>query len=65
MSKLWRALWRTHFFAGLIIAPALLWFAFTGLIILYTDPVDEALNRDVMTVQVGDGEVPQIGRAHV
>ena len=58
MSKLWRALWRTHFFAGLIIAPALLWFAFTGLIILYTDPVDEALNRDVMTVQVGDGEVP-------
>ena len=58
MSKLWRALWRTHFFAGLVIAPALLWFAFTGLIILYTDPVDEALNADVMTVQVGDEEVP-------
>jgi uncharacterized iron-regulated membrane protein len=58
MNKLWRALWRTHFFAGLIIAPALLWFAFTGLIILYTDPVDEALNGDVMTVQVGDNEVP-------
>jgi uncharacterized iron-regulated membrane protein len=58
MSNLWRALWRTHFFAGLIIAPALLWFAFTGLIILYTDPVDEALNGDVMTVQVGDNEVP-------
>ena len=51
-------MWRTHFFAGLIIAPALLWFAFTGLIILYTDPVDEALNRDVMTVQVGDNQVP-------
>jgi uncharacterized iron-regulated membrane protein len=58
MSKLWRALWRTHFFAGLIIAPALLWFAFTGLIILYTDPIDEALNDGVMTVQVGDREVP-------
>lgn len=58
MNTLWRALWRTHFFAGLIIAPALLWFAFTGLIILYTDPVDEALNGDVMTVQVGDSEVP-------
>lgn len=58
MSKLWRALWRTHFFAGLVIAPALLWFAVTGLIILYTDPVDEALNANVMTVQVGDNEVP-------
>ena len=58
MSKLWRALWRTHFFAGLVIAPALLWFAFTGLIILYTDAVDEALNGDVMTVRVGDNEVP-------
>jgi uncharacterized iron-regulated membrane protein len=58
VSKLWRALWRTHFFAGLVIAPALLWFAFTGLIILYTDPVDEALNGDVMTVRVGDEEVP-------
>ena len=58
MSKLWRTLWRTHFFAGLVIAPALLWFAFTGLIILYTDPVDEALNGEIMTVQVGDSEVP-------
>jgi uncharacterized iron-regulated membrane protein len=58
MSNLWRALWRTHFFAGIIIAPALLWFAFTGLIILYTDPVDEALNGDVVTVQVGGNEVP-------
>lgn len=57
MNNLWRALWRTHFFAGLILAPALLWFAFTGLVILYTDPVDEVFHGDVITVDVGESEV--------
>lgn len=37
-SRRWRALWRTHFYAGVFSAPVLLMFAVTGLVILYTQP---------------------------
>ncbi|MFM8857434.1 MAG: PepSY-associated TM helix domain-containing protein [Actinomycetota bacterium] len=52
-SGLWRRLWRLHFLAGLIIAPALIWFAVTGLVILYTDTVNEATNGHLYNVPSG------------
>jgi uncharacterized iron-regulated membrane protein len=38
-GELWRRLWRLHFLAGVIIMPMLVWFAFTGLVILYKEPI--------------------------
>jgi uncharacterized iron-regulated membrane protein len=38
-SRRWRAVWRTHFYAGIFSVPFLLLMAFTGLIILYSQPI--------------------------
>ncbi len=56
-GRLWRRLWRLHFLAGIVIAPALLWFAFTGLVILYSDVINEKTNSAEFTVEVGRDEV--------
>lgn len=56
-GRLWRRLWRLHFLAGVVIAPALLWFAFTGLVILYSDVLNETMNADEFVVPVGTQEV--------
>jgi uncharacterized iron-regulated membrane protein len=37
-SRRWRAIWRTHFYAGILSMPFLLMMALTGLVILYTQP---------------------------
>lgn len=47
---LWRKMWRLHFLAGLIIAPALIWFAFTGLIVLYSDVINKASRSELHSV---------------
>lgn len=49
-SRRWRAVWRTHFYAGAISAPILLLLAVTGLVILYTQPIQDALDHDVRVV---------------
>ena len=53
-SRRWRAIWRIHFYAGLFAAPILLLLALTGLVILYTQPIQDWLEGDVRTVDVGD-----------
>ena len=45
-----RRIWRLHFWIGLFAAPALITLACTGLIILYTQPLDLWLNRDLKVV---------------
>ncbi|MGQ0743749.1 MAG: PepSY-associated TM helix domain-containing protein [Acidimicrobiales bacterium] len=40
-SRLWRSVWRVHFYAGMLSMPFLILFALTGLVILYTDPINE------------------------
>ncbi len=45
-----RRIWRLHFWIGLFAAPALITLACTGLIILYTQPLDLWLNRGLTTV---------------
>ncbi len=56
-SRLWRSVWRTHFYAGLIAAPLLVLMALTGLVILYTEPINEALDGNLTTVAVGANPV--------
>ncbi|MFM8625954.1 MAG: PepSY-associated TM helix domain-containing protein [Actinomycetota bacterium] len=57
ISGLWRRLWRLHFLAGLVIAPALVWFAVTGLVILYTDTVNNATKGHLYSVPTGSTTV--------
>ena len=57
-GALWRKLWRLHFLAGLIIAPALIWFAFTGLVVLYTDVINSAGRSELHNVAVPAGKKP-------
>ena len=45
-----RRIWRLHFWVGLFAAPTLLLLACTGLIILYTQPLDLWLHRDLTVV---------------
>ncbi len=57
-SRMWRAIWRTHFYAGILSAPVLVVFAISGLVILYTDPIRSVVHRNLMTVsssKPGDG----------
>ena len=52
-----RRIWRLHFWVGLFAAPALLTLACTGLIILYSQPLDLWLNRDLKVVPQSASQV--------
>lgn len=65
-----RRIWRLHFWIGLFAAPVLITLACTGLIILYTQPLDLLLHRDLKVVSATASTVSlddQIAtaRAHV
>lgn len=49
-SRRWRSLWRIHFYAGVFAMPFILLMATTGLVILYTQPIQDALGGDLRTV---------------
>lgn len=50
-SRQWRSLWRIHFYSGLFSMPFLLLMALTGLVILYTQPIQDATQSDLWTVE--------------
>lgn len=52
-----RRIWRLHFWIGLFAAPALITLACTGLIILYTQPLDLWLHRDLKVVSPSSSTV--------
>ncbi|MES3081880.1 PepSY-associated TM helix domain-containing protein [Sphingomonas faeni] len=56
--KAYRALWRWHFYAGLIVAPFLLILAVTGSIYLFNDEIDDALYPAQRFVAVHATQVP-------
>ena len=61
-----RRIWRLHFWIGLFVAPALLTLACTGLIILYSQPLDVWLHRDLKVVAQSASQIPldaQVGEA--
>jgi uncharacterized iron-regulated membrane protein len=49
-SRRWRSLWRVHFYAGVFTAPFLVLMAVTGLVILYTQPIQQWTQPDLRTV---------------
>jgi len=57
-AALLRRIWRLHFWIGLFCAPALVVLACSGLIILYSQPLDSWLNRDLLVVTPGSQTVP-------
>lgn len=49
-SNAYRAVWRWHFYAGLIVAPFLLILSLTGAVYLFNDEIDDALYPDLRFV---------------
>jgi uncharacterized iron-regulated membrane protein len=49
-SRRWRSVWRIHFYAGMFAAPFLVMMALTGLVILHTQPLQDALQGDLRKV---------------
>jgi uncharacterized iron-regulated membrane protein len=57
-SRTYRALWRWHFYAGLIVAPFLLILAVTGAIYLFNDELNLALSPGLYRVAPHERSVP-------
>lgn len=57
-SALCRAIWRWHFYAGLIVAPILLVMAVTGSIYLFNSEIDDWLHHDRRFVTVEGAAMP-------
>jgi len=55
-SNLYRAVWRWHFFAGLLILPFLITLSITGGIYLFREEVDQFIHADFMQVTPSDEE---------
>ncbi len=57
-SAVLRRIWRLHFWVALFTAPTLFVLSLSGLIILYTGPLDSLLNRNLVHVSQGEQTVP-------
>jgi len=57
-SAVLRRIWRLHFWVGLFAAPVLVVLACSGLVILYSQPLDALLNRQLFVVETGPQTVP-------
>ncbi len=57
-QRLYRAIWRWHFFAGLIAVPFMVSLAITGGLYLFNDEIDASLFRYRNYVAVGDTALP-------
>lgn len=57
-SIFYRALWRWHFYAGLLVIPFLMALAASGLLMLLSKPVDGLLQKDLTQVNVQDEALP-------
>jgi uncharacterized iron-regulated membrane protein len=51
LSGAFRAVWRWHFYAGLLVLPFLMLMALTGALYLFTDEIDGAVYRDLSRVE--------------
>lgn len=55
---LYAAVWRWHFYSGVLVVPFLLMLAVSGLLMLLSKPLDDALNRSLLTVNAGGNALP-------
>ena len=54
-SRRWRSVWRIHFYAGMFAMPFILLMASSGLVILYTQPLQDLTQGDLRMVS-GSGD---------
>lgn len=57
-SRQWRSAWRIHFYAGMFAIPFILLMAVTGLVILYTQPLQDLMQGDLRKVPTSAEAVP-------
>lgn len=68
-GSFYRAVWRWHFYAGLLVLPVLVWLAVTGGLYLYKPELERLVYRDWVSVVPADAPkplaelVPAIGHA--
>lgn len=55
ISNLYRAVWRWHFYAGLLVLPFMITLALTGALYLFHDEIDAFIHADLKRVQVRQG----------
>jgi uncharacterized iron-regulated membrane protein len=69
-SRQWRSVWRIHFYSGMFSIPFLILMAVTGLVILYTQPLQDVTQPDLRRVPVGaetvsfDEQADAVAAAH-
>ncbi|APO94920.1 PepSY-associated TM helix domain-containing protein [Xanthomonas vesicatoria] len=51
--RFYRAVWRWHFYAGLLVLPFIIWLALTGAAFLYQDAIDRTFHHGLKVVPVG------------
>lgn len=56
--RFYRAVWRWHFYAGLLVLPFIIWLAVTGAAFLYQGAIDRSVHHDLKVVPVGDTRMP-------
>lgn len=56
--RFYRAVWRWHFYAGLLVLPFIVWLALTGAAFLYQDAIDRSVHHGLKVVPVGEARVP-------
>lgn len=55
--RFYRAVWRWHFYAGLLVLPFIVWLALTGAAFLYQDAIDRSVHHGLKVVPVGERRV--------
>ncbi len=55
---LYAAVWRWHFYTGVLVVPFLLMLAVSGFLMLLSKPLDDALNRSLLSVNAGGDALP-------
>ncbi|MCC8442263.1 PepSY domain-containing protein [Xanthomonas cannabis] len=56
--RFYRAVWRWHFYAGLLVLPFIIWLALTGAAFLYQEAIDRSVHHDLKVVAVGAARMP-------
>lgn len=56
--RFYRAIWRWHFYAGLLVLPFIVLLAVTGAAFLYQDVIDRSVHHALKVVPVGDARRP-------
>lgn len=57
-SDLYRAVWRWHFYAGLLVLPFMITLAVTGALYLFRDELDALIHADLKRVAIAEAAAP-------